>query len=72
MSKIGAGGGGGVIVGVTTLGGGRRGEVLGALQDAEGAALALLLNVEEGRGRAALVDAVGSSRGKVHGGWRLQ
>ena len=47
-------------------------EVLGALQDAEGAAVALLLNVEDGVGQAALVDAVGSSRGKVHGGWRLQ
>ena len=45
---------------------------LGVSQDAEGAAVALLLNVEEWRGRAALMAAVGSSRGKVHGGWRLQ
>ena len=47
-------------------------EALGASQDAEGAVLALLLNVEEGQGWAALVDAVDSSRGKGHGGWRLQ
>ena len=45
--------------------------MFGDSQDAEGAALALSLNVEEGRGRVALVDAVGFRRGKGHGGWRL-
>ena len=41
-------------------------------QDAEGAVLALVLNVADGEGRAELVDDVGSSRGKGLGGWRLQ
>ena len=47
-------------------------EVLGALQDAEGAVLALLLNVADGVGQAKLVDDVGSSRGKGHVGWIVQ
>ena len=47
-------------------------EVLGASQYVEGAVLALLLNVADGVGRAELVDAVGSIRGKGHGGWILQ
>ena len=47
-------------------------EVLGESQDAESVVLALLLNLADGVGRAELVDAVGSSRGKGHGGWRLQ
>ena len=49
------------------------GEVaLRAPRDAEGAAVALLLNLEEWQGRAALMADVGSSRGKGHGGWILK
>ena len=46
--------------------------MLGASQDAQGAVLALLLNVADGVGLAELVDAVGSSREKGHGSWRFQ
>ena len=46
--------------------------MLGASQDEESAVLALVLNVADGEGREELVDAVGSSRGKCLGGWRLQ
>ena len=42
--------------------------VLGVPRNAEGAAVALLLNVEEWRGWAALMADVGSSRGKGYGG----
>ena len=46
--------------------------MLGASQDEEGVVLTLVLNVADGEGRAELEDAVGSSRGKGLGSWRLQ
>ena len=45
---------------------------VGAPRNAEDAAVALLINVEEWQGWVALMAAVGFSRGKGHGGWRLQ
>ena len=45
---------------------------MGVPRDAEGAEVVLLLKVEVWRGRAEVLAAVGSNRGKGHRGWRSQ